>query len=298
VTKPFALGDIRRGGLLAIAAAALFGASTPAAKAVVSGIDPLMLAGLLYLGSGVGLTIFRVASGQTGWLFKRADLPWLAAVMVFGGMVGPALLMLGLTTVTGSAASLLLTLEGVFTALIAWIVFREPFNLRIGLGMIAIVAGAALLSLGGGSGRAVVGGALAIGAACLCWAIDNNCTSRISHADAPALAAAKGLVAGIVNVSLALIAGAAVPAAGAIALSGLIGLFGYGISLVLFVLALRQVGAARTGAYFSTAPFLGAALSLVLLREAWSWSLLGAGLLMAIGVWLHLTEHRPEEAIG
>jgi len=296
VTKPFALGDIRKGGLLAIAAAALFGASTPAAKAVVSGIDPLMLAGLLYLGSGIGLTIFRIASGQAGWMFKRADLPWLAAAVVFGGMAGPALLMLGLTTVTGSAASLLLTLEGVFTALIAWIVFREPFNIRIGFGMISIVAGAALLSLGGESGRAVVGGALAISAACLCWAIDNNCTSRISHADAPALAAVKGLVAGIVNVSLALAAGAALPPAGSIALSGLIGLFGYGISLVLFVLALRQVGAARTGAYFSTAPFLGAVLSLVLLREAWSWSLLGAGLLMAFGVWLHLTEERPEEA--
>jgi drug/metabolite transporter (DMT)-like permease len=298
VTKPFALGDIRRGGLLAIAAAALFGASTPAAKAVVSGVDPLMLAGLLYLGSGIGLTILRVASGQAGWLFKRADLPWLAAAVVFGGMAGPALLMLGLTTVTGSAASLLLTLEGVFTALIAWIVFREPFNLRIGLGMMAIVAGAALLSLGGGSGRAAVGGALAIAAACLCWAIDNNCTSRISHADAPALAAVKGLIAGVVNVGLALTTGAALPPIGSIALSGLIGLFGYGISLVLFVLALRQVGAARTGAYFSTAPFLGAALSLVLLREAWSWPLVGAGLLMALGVWLHLTEQRPEEAIG
>ncbi|MBW8841125.1 MAG: DMT family transporter [Sphingomonadales bacterium] len=298
MTKPFALGDIRRGGLLAIAAAALFGASTPAAKAVVSGVDPLMLAGLLYLGSGIGLTILRVASGQAGWLFKRADLPWLAAAVVFGGMAGPALLMLGLTTVTGSAASLLLTLEGVFTALIAWIVFREPFNLRIGLGMMAIVAGAALLSLGGGSGRAAVGGALAIAAACLCWAIDNNCTSRISHADAPALAAVKGLIAGVVNVGLALTTGAALPPIGSIALSGLIGLFGYGISLVLFVLALRQVGAARTGAYFSTAPFLGAALSLVLLREAWSWPLVGAGLLMALGVWLHLTEQRPEEAIG
>lgn len=298
MTTPFALGDIRRGGLLAIAAAALFGASTPAAKAVVSGVDPLMLAGLLYLGSGIGLTILRVASGQAGWLFKRADLPWLAAAVVFGGMAGPALLMLGLTTVTGSAASLLLTLEGVFTALIAWIVFREPFNLRIGLGMMAIVAGAALLSLGGGSGRAAVGGALAIAAACLCWAIDNNCTSRISHADAPALAAVKGLIAGVVNVGLALTTGAALPPIGSIALSGLIGLFGYGISLVLFVLALRQVGAARTGAYFSTAPFLGAALSLVLLREAWSWPLVGAGLLMALGVWLHLTEQRPEEAIG
>lgn len=298
MTKPFALGDVRRGGLLAIAAAALFGASTPAAKAVVSGIHPLMLAGLLYLGSGIGLTLLRIASGQAGWAFKRADLPWLAAAVAFGGVAGPALLMLGLTTVTGSAASLLLTLEGVFTTLIAWIVFREPFNLRIGLGMIAIVAGAALLSFAGGSGRAAIGGALAVSAACLCWAIDNNCTSRISHADAPALAAVKGLVAGIVNAGLALTAGVVVPPARSIALAGLIGLFGYGISLVLFVLALRQVGAARTGAYFSTAPFLGAVLSLVFLRDTWSWSLLGAGLLMALGVWLHLTEQRPEEVVG
>lgn len=295
MTKPFALGDVRRGGLLAMAAAALFGASTPAAKAVVSGIHPLMLAGLLYLGSGIGLAVFRIASGRTGWMFKRADLPWLAAAVVFGGMAGPALLMVGLTTVTGSAASLLLTMEGVFTALIAWIVFREPFNRRIGLGMVSIVAGAALLSLGGGSGRAAVGGALAIAAACLCWAIDNNCTSRISHADAPALAAVKGLVAGVVNVSLAFAVGATLPPVGSVLLSGLIGLLGYGISLVLFVLALRQVGAARTGAYFSTAPFLGALLSLVLLREAWGWLLLAAGLLMAFGVWLHLTERTPAE---
>ena len=161
--------------------------------------------------------------------------------------------------------------------------------------MIAIVAGAALLSLGGGSGRAVVGGALAIGAACLCWAIDNNCTSRISHADAPALAAAKGLVAGIVNVSLALIAGAAVPAAGAIALSGLIGLFGYGISLVLFVLALRHLGAARTGAYFSTAPFIGAALAVVGFDEPVTVQFALAAALMAVGLFLHLAERHEHE---
>lgn len=295
--RPFILGDIRRGGLFAIAAAALFGASTPAAKVVVGDVPPLMLAGLLYLGSGVGLTLFRLASGRVRLPFSRRDTPWLVVAVLFGGVVGPALLMLGLTTVTGSAASLLLTLEGVFTALIAWIVFREPFNGRVGLGMVAIVAGAVLLAMHGGSGRAALGGALAVVGACLCWAIDNNCTSRIAEADAPALAAVKGMVAGVVNVSLALVAGAALPSLAHAAISALIGLLGYGISLVLFVLALREVGAARSGAYFSTAPFLGALLSILLLHDPWGAATVGAGALMALGVWLHLTEQSPADTV-
>lgn len=295
MNAPFVLGDIRRGGLLAIAAAALFGASTPAAKVVIGSVPPLLLAGLLYLGSGIGLTLLRLASGRLRFPFSRSDLPWLAAAVLFGGVLGPALLMLGLASVTGSAASLLLTLEGVFTALIAWIVFREPFNRRVGLGMVAIVAGAVLLALQGGGGRAALGGAMAVVGACLCWAIDNNCTSRIAAADAPALAAVKGLVAGVVNVSLALAAGAALPSPGTAALAALIGLLGYGISLVLFVLALREVGAARSGAYFSTAPFLGALLSITLLHDAWGLATIGAGGLMAFGVWLHLTEQDPAD---
>lgn len=294
MTERFVLGDLRQGGLLAMSAAALFGASTPAAKAVVAGVHPLMLAGLLYLGSGVGLTVLRLIAGKMRFRFRRADLPWLGAAVLFGGVLGPALLMWGLMSVTGSAASLLLTLEGVFTALIAWIAFREPFNLRVGIGMATIVFGAAILAAGPGEGRAAIDGALMVAAACLCWAIDNNCTSRIFQADAVALASIKGLVAGVMNVALALFAGAVLPGLGYVAITSLIGLLGYGISLVLFVLALRQVGAARTGAYFSTAPFLGAVLSLALLREPWSWSLAGAGLLMGIGVWLHFTEEAPE----
>lgn len=296
--KPFHIGDIRRGGVLAILSAALFGASTPAAKAVISDVPPLMLAGLLYLGSGLGLTTFRLGRGLALLPFGRRDVPWLAAAIVFGGMLGPALLMVGLVSVTGSAASLLLTLEGVFTALIAWVIFREPFNRRVGLGMVAIIAGAALLALRMGQGHAGIGGATAVVGACLCWAIDNNCTSRIAKADAPALAAVKGLIAGVVNLGLAVASGAALPSLGPIVLSSLIGFFGYGVSLVLFVLALREVGAARTGAYFSTAPFLGAMLSLLLLGEPWSGILIGAGLLMAFGVWLHLTEQSPTVDVG
>lgn len=291
--RRFVLGDVRRGGLFALAAAILFGASTPAAKIVVADVHPLMLAGLLYLGSGVGLSIVKLLGRQGGARLARRDLPWLLGTVLFGGVLGPALLMIGLTSTTGSTASLLLTLEGVLTALLAWIVFREPYNKRIGLGMASIFAGAALLSLNGGSGHAAVLGALAIAGACLCWAIDNNCTSKISHVEAPTLAAIKGMVAGVVNVSLALIVGARLPPLGAIGFSALIGLLGYGVSLVLFVLALREIGAARAGAYFSTAPFIGAFVGLIVLHEPWSVTLGVAGGLMAFGVWLHLTEQSP-----
>jgi drug/metabolite transporter (DMT)-like permease len=185
---------------------------------------------------------------------------------------------------------LLLTLEGVFTALIAWNVFREPFNRRIGLGMVAIFIGAVTLGLSGPSGGAGLSGVVAVAAACLCWAIDNNCTSRIAHVDAPTLAMIKGLVAGSVNVALGLAVGNGLPGIGAIAAAGAVGLVGYGLSLILFVLALREVGAARTGAYFSTAPFLGALLGVVALRERVTPTLIVAGLLMAFGIYLHLTE--------
>jgi drug/metabolite transporter (DMT)-like permease len=228
---------------------------------------------------------------------KRADVPWLLATVAFGGALGPALLMWGLTQTTGSAASLLLTLEGVFTALIAWVIFREPFNRRIGLGMAAIFVGAVLLALRTSSGHAATLGALAVAGACLSWAIDNNCTSKIADVDALTLASIKGVVAGAMNVVLALIRGATLPPVGLLAASGFVGFFGYGLSLVLFVLALREIGAARTGAYFSTAPFIGAIVGLVALSEPLTISLLAAGVLMGFGVYLHLTEQRTGAVI-
>lgn len=294
MVRSFTLGNIRRGGLLAIAAALLFGLSTPAAKAIIGNVEPLLLAGLLYLGSGIGLGVIIVLGHRHGVRLKRADLPWLLGTVIFGGALGPALLMWGLTQTTGSAASLLLTLEGVFTALIAWIVFREPFNRRIGLGMASIFAGAVLLALRAPSGHAGSLGALAVAGACLAWAIDNNCTSKIADVDALTLASIKGIVAGAANAALALIAGAALPHVATLAASALVGFFGYGLSLVLFVFALREIGAARTGAYFSTAPFIGAVVGLIALREPLTVSVIAAGLLMAVGVYLHLTESHPE----
>jgi drug/metabolite transporter (DMT)-like permease len=288
----------------ALASAALFGASTPLAKLLVGEIAPLLLAGLLYLGSGIGLLVWFLLRGSTERAkgLGRADLPWLAGAIAAGGVAGPALLMYGLTRSDGATASLLLNLEAVFTAAIAWMVFSENVDRRIFAGMAAIIAGGVVLSWDEMPRAGGLAGPLLIAAACLAWAIDNNLTRRVSGGDAVTIAGLKGLVAGSVNLTLALAQGASLPGLGLAGAAGALGLFGYGISLVLFVVALRHLGTARTGAYFSVAPFFGAALALLVLRESPSVAFWIAAGLMAAGVWLHLTErhqhphvHEPME---
>src|SRR5215469_2564142 len=288
---------ISRGILNALAAAVLFGASTPIAKILVGEMPPVLLAGLLYAGSGVGLGIglllrrlLRSAEAPGGFALPRVeDLKWLAGAVLFGGVLGPVLLMLGLSSTPASASALLLNLEGVFTALVAWFVFRENFDRRIAAGMALIVGGGLVLSWTSGT-VAVSAGALLVVGACLCWAVDNNLTRKVSAGDAMVIACVKGMIAGFVNIGVALLLGAAIPSGWAIVAAAAVGLAGYGISLALFVLALRDLGTARTGAYFSVAPFFGAALAIVLNGEPITLQLLVAGILMAIGVWLHISE--------
>jgi drug/metabolite transporter (DMT)-like permease len=296
------------GVTVAILAAVLFGASTPFSKLLLGHINPLLLAGLLYLGSGAGLTlwicfqrlILKAKNQEAGLRLK--DLPWLAGAILAGGVFAPVLLMQGLAVTPASSASLLLNLEGVLTALLAWFVFKENFDQRIMLGMAAIVLGGVLLSWQSRSELGVSWGAIGIVGACLGWAIDNNLTRRVSAADPAQVAALKGLVAGTTNVLLALSIGARLPLIPALTGAALLGFLSYGVSLTCFVLALRHIGTARTGAYFSTAPFLGAILSLALLHEQASLLFWMAGGLMILGVWLHLTEnhahwHRHEPLV-
>ncbi len=283
----------------ALLAAALFGVSAPLAKGLLAGAPPQLLAGLLYLGSGGGLALVwlgrrrrhatTVGAAPSEPPLTRADLPWLAGATLFGGALAPLLLLVGLARATASAAALLLNLEAVFTALLAWTLFREHAHRRIVAGMALIVAGGAVLSWEGRAGWRGLGGPLAIAGACLCWGIDNNLTQRVSAGDPVQVAALKGLVAGSVNLGIALARGGA---AGAAAVGGaiLLGFVSYGLSLVLFVLALRDLGTARTGAYFSTAPFIGAAAAVLLRGEPVSPALLAGGALMAAGVGLYLTE--------
>jgi drug/metabolite transporter (DMT)-like permease len=205
------------------------------------------------------------------------------------------LLLVGLRRVEGSAGSLLLTLEGVLTALLAWFVFRENFDRRIATGMLCIIAGAVVLNWQGGASVDELAGPAAIVGACLAWALDNNLTRKVSLSDPVQIAMIKGLVAGPVSLALGTFAGSAMPPAATVAIGAVTGFLGYGISLVLFVLALRHLGTARTGAYFSVAPFIGALVAIPLLGEPVTAQLVAAGLLMAIGVWLHLTERHVHE---
>ena len=277
----------------AVLAAMLFGISTPIAKWLAGDVPPLLLAGLLYLGSGLGLGLLR--SVRDGG-FKRSGLlaaqwPWLLGAVLFGGVIAPVALMFGLTITSASSASLLLNLEAVLTAVIAWLVFKENTDHRIILGMMAIVAGGVALAWPNQATSASDWrGPALVALACLCWSIDNNLTRQVASTDALFIAAVKGLIAGCVNSALALSLGASMPPVLITMTSLLVGLLGYGISLVLFVLALRGLGTARTGAYFSTAPFLGAATALLLFGESVSINFWLAAALMGLGVWLHVTE--------
>ena len=290
----------RRGIGLALGAAVLFGASAPFAKLLLTEAAPQLLAGLLYLGSGIGLGIVWLRSRYSAVPLRetplmRQDIPWLVGAILFGGVFGPLLLMIGLTRTPASGASLLLNLEGVLTALLAWFLFRENFDRRIALGMLSIVAGSLVLSWEGRFAWSGLAGALAVAGACLCWAIDNNLTQKVSAGDPVQIAMLKGLVAGAVNTVIALLLGAVLPPASRIGGALAVGFFSYGVSLVFFVLALRNVGTARTAAYFSTAPFVGALLSLAIFRERPTQLFLVAAALMGFGVWLHLTERHEHE---
>jgi len=286
------------GVLAALGAALLFGAGTPLAKLLLASVSPWMLAGLFYLGSGLGLSLYRRLARAPAVRLPRGEWPWLLGAIGAGGVAGPVLLMLGLGGMPASGASLLLNAESVFTATLAWVAFKENVDRRIALGMLAIVAGAVVLSWPGEAHFAGAWPALAVLGACLAWGIDNNLTRKVSLTDAAWLASVKGLVAGSVNLGLALALGEPLPAPGPLAGAMLVGFLAYGVSLALFVVGLRHLGTARTGAYFSVAPFFGMALAW-LTGEPLTATLLLAGMLMAAGVWLHLTErhhhrHRHE----
>lgn len=279
---------------MAMLAALLFGLSAPLAKRLLDVTAPQLLAGLLYLGSGSGLLLVVLARRNRAAAeapLTRRDAPWLAGAICMGGIVAPVLLMIGLTYSVASTASLLLNLEGVFTALLAWFVFRENVDRRIALGMAAIIAGSVVLSWQGNLTASGIIGPLAIAGACLAWGIDNNLTQKVSAGDPVQIAMLKGLIAGIVNFSIAVALGKSMPAGRVVVSALVLGFLSYGLSLVLFILALRRLGTARTGAYFSTAPFVGAIASLLLFRDPVTWSLVIAGLSMTAGVWLHASEH-------
>jgi drug/metabolite transporter (DMT)-like permease len=303
------ISSMRPAILAALVSALLFGASTPLAKILLAQVPPLALAGLLYLGAGLGLSLLRWArSGLSRETIAHeaplagADWWWLAGAILAGGVIAPVLLMVGLLHTQAASAALLLNLEGVFTALLAWFVFRENVDRRVATGFFLIAGAGVLLSWEGTPAAGLPLGALAVIAACLAWAVDNNLTQRVSGSDPLQVAGLKGLVAGGINLTLAYFSGWVPPDAPVVLAALVVGLLGYGISLSLFVWALRHLGTARTGAYFSVAPFFGAASAVVFLAERPGVLFWSAAALMAVGVWLHVTErhehsHRHERLL-
>ena len=288
----------RRGVCCALFAAALFGVGMPLIKLGFSAFDPILLSGLLNLGAALGVALFTRIPWRVGCLaapFNR--LPFVGSLL-FGGVLGPVLLVWGIAHTPGSAAALLLNLEAAFTALIAWIFFCEKIGPRFVLGLGLVTAGGVLVSMNGesGPGRAVAG--LAIAASCLCWAIDNNCTARIKKVAPPQFSLWKGLIAGLFLLVLGAFKGIVLPGGTALGEALLLGAFCSGLPLLAFVSAIQCLGAGRATAFFAAAPFVGAAISVALLGDPVTPRLMLAAVLMAVGVAALLTEPHLQPEVG
>lgn len=293
-----ALHSQRLGAVLGLLAALSFGVSAPLAKLLLAEVSPQLLAGLLYLGAGLGLGLYRLVRPNTREApLARADLPPLLGLVLLGGVCGPLLLMLGLARVSGTAGSLLLNLEAPLTIVLAGVLFGEHLGRRVALAAACIVLGAVVLRVS--PGEVVVDGlgVVAIAAACLCWALDNNLTQRLSLKDLFHIVRIKTVAAGAFNTGLALALGASIPDARVVVMALGLGVLSYGISVVLDAYALRMHGAAREAAYFATAPFVGALAAVPLLGERLGGAELAAMALMAAGVVLLLRETHAHEHV-
>ncbi len=279
----------------AFIAAFLFGASTPLSKLLLAKTNPWFLAGILYLGAGIGILILMMIrsllhKNHSQVSLTQKDIPWLVGTTFFGGILAPVLLMHGLITTEAASASLFLNTEVVFTVLIAWFIFKERFNRRIFMGIFFIVLGGFILSwVPHPSIRHLVGPFFIVGA-CLCWGIDNNITRKISASDPLQITIIKSLVAGATNLFLGIMFHAQFSSFSVLLITSILGFLSYGLSLLCFILALRYIGTSRAGALFSLAPFVGTGLSVLFLGESFSVYMGIAAVFMAVGVGLFLSE--------
>ena len=292
-----------------IASAVLFGLSAPLSKILIRDIAPVALAGLLYAGAFLGLSFYTVGkrwsgreSAHSAATLRKKDIPWLAGSIFTGGIGGPICLLLGLARISGTSVSLLLNLEGLATALIAVLVFRENAGRRIWAALGLMTCAGIFLSWDPGRGRFEIAGSLLVLAAMVCWGLDNNFTRNIADRDPVLIARIKGLVSGVASLGLALLLGLKIPLDATLLGALVLGAFSYGISLVLYIRALAHLGAFRAGAFFSLAPFIGAIVSLAVLPEPARWVFAPGAVLMALGVVLmvgedHAHHHRHERLV-
>ena len=275
----------------AFLAACLYALSTPCSKVLLAEVAPNMMAALLYLGAGVGMAALSAArraarcAPSAEAALDRADAPYVAA-MVLLDIAAPILLMAGLAHAAPENVALLNNFEIVATAVIAFAAFRERVAPRTWAGIAVITASCALLSLEGTGALSFSSGSLLVLLACVCWGVENNCTSRLSQKDPAQVVIVKGLGSGTGALVVALLAGDALPALPVVAAALVLGFVAYGLSIFLYVYAQRGLGAARTSAYYAVSPFVGAALSLALFRTAPGPAFVVALALMALGAWL------------
>lgn len=279
------------GAAYSLGAAALFGASAPAAKLLLNDLRPILLSALLYLGAAAALFGYRAIGRKSREaVVSRRDLPLIVGIIGFGGMLGPILMLLGLQRLSAVNTSLLLNLEAPFTMLIAVSVMREHLGLREVFAAAVILLGGGLVGFPHGELHGDLSGTMEVAAACLCWGIDNNLTQRISLRDPAAIARIKTLASGVGVAAIASLMGNEIPGLKILIAAFAIGALCYGVSIVLDVKALRVLGAAREAAYFATAPFVGALLSVAVFREMPEWPEIAGAALMVVGVVVLLRE--------
>lgn len=270
---------------LALLSAVLFGIATPLIKLRFSALDPLLLAGMLSIGSGAGVALLLRISWNPDRLLHGRNRLFFAGSVATGGIAAPFLLVWGIEHSLGSTASLLLNFEAALTALIAWGVFRDRISGRIVFGLVLVTLGGMVISTTANSGSDPFGGSLAVAASCLCWAIDNNFTARLQNIRSAQFTLWKGLISGVVLLgAFAALRATPLPGSQTIAEALLLGICCNGLALLAFVVALKQLGAGQTTAYFGIAPFVGAIMAVLVLGEPVSTRLVVAAALMASGV--------------
>lgn len=277
-----ARGGRARPILWCLIAAALFGASTPAAKPLLAGLSPLLLAGFLYLGAAIAVAPWAVR-GLSGLSVDRKNVYNLAGAVLFGGVLGPALLLTGLSIASAASVSLWLNLETVATAVLARVFFKEHFSRRTWLAVALVIAGSVLLAPGSPTGGLASG---LVALACIAWGLDNNLTAIIDRFSPAQVTFTKGLVAGSVNVALGLALDPVPLELWAVGSALVVGAFGYGASLLLYIAGAQHLGATRSQLIFSTAPAWGLGVAWLVLGESLLPVHLVAAALMGLAIWL------------
>lgn len=284
-----------RGGLFAVLAATLFGVSTPLVQRAGTGVGPFTTAALLYAGAAVLGALLRKRAEREASV-RRTDLPRLLAMAGFGAVVGPVALAWGLQNTSGTSASLMLALEAVFTAVLARWLYHESMDRRVWTAMLLLLLGGMLLVVDrGAAGQTQLLGLMAVLVATAAWGIDNTLSRGVAERDPAQVVLAKASLGAPAALLLALVWGEPMPGLGLVAALMVIGATGYGLSLRMYLLAQRAFGAARTGSVFAFAPFIGAALAIALGERGVSWGMAAGGLLMLVGVVVHLYERHEHE---